>query len=108
MTTDRDPLDQMLDGLRSEALGDLPDGLEARIVADAEAVLATQVRPPSIWTRISEAIGGWPAAAGLVAAGLAGVWVGVSPPEGALALMGLGDGQAVDILGGSALFVEEG
>lgn len=37
---------------------------------------------PGLWAALRQALGGWPGMAGLAAACAAGVWLGVSPPEG--------------------------
>ncbi|WP_119840715.1 hypothetical protein [Pseudooceanicola algae] len=78
--------------------GSLPDTLTARILADAETALADRAtadraasgavdREPArqtglrgLWARILGAIGGAPALAGLAAATMAGVWIGITPP----------------------------
>ncbi|MBN7786175.1 hypothetical protein JYP51_14715 [Ponticoccus gilvus] len=39
-----------------------------------------------LWSGLRQALGGWPGLAGLAAACAAGVWLGVSPPEGMGAL----------------------
>lgn len=39
-----------------------------------------------LWAGLRQALGGWPGMAGLAAACAAGVWLGVSPPEGLDAL----------------------
>ena len=64
----------------------IPDALMARIVADAAAEtdrrtqMAARVEPVSVWRQIWQAVGGWPAIAGLSAATLTGVWIGLNPP----------------------------
>lgn len=55
----------------------MPDGLAARIVADAEAELP---RAP-LWTRIMSAVGGPAGLGGLVTATVVGFWIGVAPPD---------------------------
>ena len=109
MTSQRDELEDLLDDLAASGpphADRLPAALEARILADAESVLAQRPSPRGFWAAVSDLIGGWPAAAGLAAAGLCGVWIGVAPPEGALALMS-SDAETVDLLGVSTLFAEE-
>ena len=65
---------------------DVPDGLMARIMADAQAEtdrrvqIASAAAPKSVWAQILGAVGGWPALAGLSAATLTGVWIGLNPP----------------------------
>lgn len=87
--TERSGHDPVLDGLLAEARRDtapLSDDLFARIMADAADVRAAP-RPvalppprPSLLALLGAALGGWPAAAGLGTAALAGVWIGVAPP----------------------------
>jgi hypothetical protein len=60
--------------------------LMARVLADAAGIqtgFATAAVPaqPGLWARMMDAIGGWPAVSGLAAATVAGVWVGVAPPN---------------------------
>ena len=69
----------------------VPDGLMARIAADAARVqdewkqaawrAAPAVRVP-FWRQFPSVLGGTPAVGGLVAACAAGVWLGVAPPQG--------------------------
>ena len=88
MTQDSKDNDAGLDGLfarAAEAAPDLPEGLEARVIADAlrmQSDLAEPRRPHrrSTLSRILSNIGGWPAAGGLAAATCAGFWLGFSPP----------------------------
>lgn len=86
---------------RETAPAPSPD-LMARVMADAEAVQAQQgavagARPAAPragpWARLAQGLGGWPAMAGLGAAGLAGVWIGLSLPE---TLPGLPPGAGAD------------
>jgi len=81
------PNDDMLDDMFAQASAKSPapsDDLMARVLADAAAVQPGQSpiadKRPSLWSRISDAIGGWPAVSGLAAATVAGVWVGIAPP----------------------------
>lgn len=89
--SDRDltEIERLLGAVRVEPDPD-PDGaLYARIFADAEAAQPTATagtatagapvrgRLRRAWARL----GGWPAAGGLVAATLAGLWIGISAPE---------------------------
>ena len=88
MTNNRDT--DLLDGAFAAARSDAPapsDDLLDRIMMDADAVLhdagVTQTRPatrPSWREALFDAIGGWPSFGGLVAATVAGLWIGVSPP----------------------------
>lgn len=72
--------DAMLEDLFEKARAkppQMPDGLMARVLADA-----VQVQPdaPFSWRAIWQAWGGARGASGLVAATLVGVWLGVSHP----------------------------
>jgi hypothetical protein len=60
------------------------DALMARVLADAEALQPRSAPPPrsdGAWAEVWRLLGGWPAAAGLAAAGVAGLWIGAAPPE---------------------------
>ncbi|MFC7703080.1 dihydroorotate dehydrogenase [Plastorhodobacter daqingensis] len=80
-----------------------PD-LLGRILADAEAAQPRAPRPAgrSQWgpiarfRRVCESLGGWQAAGGLLAAALAGLWIGVSPPA---AFVGVTEGWAYGVWG---------
>lgn len=81
--------DRFLDGYFDDAKKSspaIPDALMARIVADAaaetdrRAQMRARVEPVSVWRQIWQAVGGWPAIAGLSAATLTGVWIGLNPP----------------------------
>lgn len=104
-----------------------PDAaLMARILADADreqpgrraapaapAALAARLSAGARLAAIMRALGGWPAMAGLAAATLAGVWIGVSPPEGLaeaarLVLSEAGDGVLVDLDPNAAFILPEG
>lgn len=87
----------------------------ARIVADADrfmpagpvaggAVAATR------WRDVLALLGGWPAVGGVVAAGVAGLWIGVAPPQLIdEAVSGLFGGTvAVDLTGLGDTFGVEG
>lgn len=99
--------DMMLDGLlaearrRDHALTPTVD-LLARVMADADAELAVApariVLPKrrGIWAGLMDVIGGPRAFGGLITAGLAGIWIGVS-----------GGAQVASYLGVSAISVTE-
>lgn len=62
------------------------EGLMDRIMMDADTVLAANITPQprptqSFGAMILDVIGGWPSFGGLAAATVAGVWIGVSPPD---------------------------
>lgn len=69
---------------RAQAPEPSPD-LLARVLADAEAAQAQPaarraVPRAGVWTRLAQGLGGWPGLAGLGAAGLAGLWIGLAMP----------------------------
>lgn len=115
-----DLLEQAFAAARAEA--PRPDAaLMARVLDDAARVQAE--RAPAergggagAGRRLGDllrAIGGWPALAGLAAAGLAGVWIGIDPPSllsGAVqaALGGDAGGYAVDLDPAAAFEIAEG
>lgn len=81
-----------LDQLFSEMQNSTPAPsaeLLARLTEDAEAVQTArhqEFQKPkpqkvSLWRSFTEAIGGWPAVAGLSLAGVTGIWLGAVPPE---------------------------
>ena len=83
----------------------VPDHLMAAVLRDAATLqprtgVAEAVRP-GIWAQFLDLIGGWPAAGGLAAAGVAGVWLGATLPAGleTAAATLLGQTQAIDLLG---------
>ncbi|WP_037309401.1 hypothetical protein [Ruegeria halocynthiae] len=61
----------------------LPDDLAVRVLTDAEAVRLERLRPPqrSHWARLLDNVAGWQGISGLVAAGVAGVWIGFAAPD---------------------------
>lgn len=75
-----DPDDGGLDDLLAEARRDRPPAaLVARVLADAEAARPGG-RREGMGRAILRAIGGWPSAAGLVAASAAGLVIGFAAP----------------------------
>lgn len=80
-----------LEALFNEARGAqdlrLPEDLTARILADAEQAASGREAPPRAprrragWGAFLASIGGIPALAGLAAATVAGIWIGVTPPD---------------------------
>lgn len=96
--SERDREDRFLDALldeerrvRSGADPEVSVDLMARVLADAERVqsgFATAALPRAappragLWAQIGAALGGWPAVAGLAAASVCGLWLGISPPQG--------------------------
>lgn len=107
---DFDGLDALL-GAARDAVPMPSDALLARVLDDAEQVQAgfVPVRPASrrasFWAQISAALGGWQGMAGLATAGIAGLWLGISPPEALpvldLAAYAMGtDSALVDVMPG--------
>lgn len=76
---------------QARSAGPVPSSdLMARVMSDAvqmqpaPATLApvrAQARKPGFIAQLMEALGGWPALAGLTTATVAGVWIGISPPD---------------------------
>ena len=87
-TTEEDRELRDLEAFFEAALDAEPDpseALMAKIMADADAVAdswAEDIQPArgGLIRGFLDAIGGWPAASGIVTAGLVGVVVGFSPP----------------------------
>lgn len=106
-----DEKDDMLDDILGKARRQTPqpdDALMARVLADAAQVAASRrrVRRPGYWAQWADALGGWPAVAGLAAATIAGIWVGVAPPASVenLAAAVLGDTVAVSFFALDTVF----
>ena len=89
MTDQKDLQESELDALFSAAADATPrpsSTLLARVSADAEAEIANAVvarpaRATGMFSRFISLIGGWPTAAGLASATLAGIWIGYAVPE---------------------------
>ena len=87
--TDADEREAALEPFFAAARADAPapsPELMARVLEAAgaeQARIATPAPVPraGLWARIRQGLGGWPAVAGLAAAGLAGVWIGLALPE---------------------------
>lgn len=80
-------LDELFSQARSQDVSPTPDFVE-RVLQDALDAQAAHVPaavptpPRASWLRqLLSAIGGWPAVAGLATAGVAGLWIGVNPPD---------------------------
>ena len=99
--------DEFLEDLFAQARKQDPhpsDALLARVLADADGVQvgmqpALTAAPNSLWVRILDALGGWPAVSGLAAATVAGVWIGVAPPSSVQDLTAslVGDEISIDL-----------
>lgn len=117
MTENKDQNPDMLGTLFSAAQEHRPEPsaeFMARMQAEALAVqpVAGLRDSESLWSRVRNAVGGWPGIAGLVATSIVGVWIGVSPPEGVLSLYDLQSAAmgalGVDPLSGFDLALLEG
>ncbi|MEL6683033.1 MAG: hypothetical protein AAFQ09_10370 [Pseudomonadota bacterium] len=105
-----DPNDDMLDDLLAEARRQAPtpsDALLARVIDDA--LPPPHKAPRQTWdfiTPLFDVIGGWPSAGGLVAATLAGLWLGIAPPAAVqdLAASALGTPVTVGIFSDELAF----
>ena len=89
MTDDDDKtvdLNAFFDAARAD-VPQMPGALADRMMADANrmqhgaARMARAQRGPGLLAQLAGALGGWYGAGGLVAAGAAGVWIGLAPPE---------------------------
>lgn len=109
--TDRDRVDHDLEGFFEAARRTAPEpspDLLARVLADAARAQARPQPPRPVrqavgggtrvprWRQFVDALGGWPAMAGLVSAGVAGLWLGVNPPD-ALSVLPLSGFGASDL-----------
>lgn len=89
MTDRKDLHETELDALFSAAADATPlpsSTLLERVAADAEAEIAVvprarPVRGAGVFSRFVSLIGGWPTAAGLASATIAGIWIGYAAPE---------------------------
>ncbi|GFE50321.1 hypothetical protein So717_20740 [Roseobacter cerasinus] len=79
MAKDR-AVDAALDAARASP-PPVPAHLMTRVLADAEAARPAVRDRSGFGVCVSELMGGWQGVGGLVAATLAGVWFGFSPPE---------------------------
>ena len=63
----------------------------AQQAAPAHPARQGQSRPRGMLRQLVDALGGWPAVAGLATAGVAGLWIGAFPPQAMAALFGAAD-----------------
>ncbi|MBW6505840.1 MAG: dihydroorotate dehydrogenase [Rhodobacteraceae bacterium] len=120
---DRKFAPQDLDVLFAQACSEVPDlppGLLARVLADADAELAARSRAApaprpvlrlGIMAELLALLGGWRAVSGLATATVAGVWIGFSGlsglPDAATALFGMAATEtlaSVNLLPGDDVF----
>lgn len=59
----------------------LQDALTTQAALSAEGAEAPASVAPGWWPSLLSAVGGWPSVAGLATAGVAGLWIGISPPD---------------------------
>lgn len=90
-------LDDLLETAARER--DVPPGLAARVLADAEQVQPRQQvrRKPAGRRSFLAALGGWQAMGGLALASCAGFWIGINPPAGLPDAGGLMLDQQVEV-----------
>lgn len=81
---DASDLDALFAQARTASADPSPDFmarvLEEALAAQPMAAPATVARPSRL-RQFLNAVGGWPAMAGLATAGVAGLWIGVNPPD---------------------------
>ncbi len=116
MTEDPDMLDDLFQTARRTPAEPSSD-LLARVQADALAMQPVRgaVLPApqtGLFMRLLGALGGWPAAAGLATATVAGLWIGMFPPDlvsdGLSQVLYGADTMTVDPLGGFDYVLLEG
>ncbi|MCM2560752.1 hypothetical protein M8756_03190 [Lutimaribacter sp. EGI FJ00015] len=108
---DDDKMNHGLDGFFDAARKTAPAPsaeLLARVLDDAQATQAAAgqvamasavVTPrPTRLRQLVDLLGGWPAMAGLATAGVAGLWLGISPPAALTGLSLAGFGEADPLL----------
>lgn len=85
-TDDTTDLDALFVTARQDG-AQMPNGLSARMMADAMQIQAELTAPVAVtrpsnrrWLHLRDLLGGWPGFGGLAAACAAGVWLGFAPP----------------------------
>lgn len=122
MTDDRNDapeLNSYFEAARADAPG-ADAAFLARVLADAETVQAGLAERAQKTARVPSrpglmavirALGGWPAAAGLSTATLAGLWIGIAPPDAlavtAQTMLSNDAGYALDPGPGAGFFATE-
>ncbi len=104
--TDGAGLDSFFAAARAEPPqpgGDFLARIEAQALAEqpaarADAPAVAGLRPAGVLRQLREALGGWAGMAGLATACAAGIWIGVSPPDGLTVFWG-GDAAALGTIG---------
>lgn len=110
MSTEQDPhlsdaaLEALFADVRDAAEPPVPDALMARVLADAQRLQPVMTAPVrhrtrgGWWRALFGAPGSPGTAAGLVAAGLAGVWIGfVQPLDLSSGLLGAASAETLDL-----------
>ncbi|MCR9157211.1 MAG: hypothetical protein NXH80_08190 [Rhodobacteraceae bacterium] len=106
MTQSKPPIDDPLAAAFANArqtTPPLPDGLMARVLADAEAEMPHPVRQP-FWRQVFGTLGGWPAVAGLAMTACVGVWAGGTLTDDLMFALTPLDEAALDIGPGLGAF----
>jgi hypothetical protein len=116
MDRDMDELDALFAASRSDHVA-VDGDLMTRVLADTAAAQPLVATPRACVSRrdrltraLQDLLGGWRPLGGMVAAGLAGLWVGIAPPAGieGLAARMIGTTQSVIFLPEADLsFLEE-
>ena len=82
--SDEKLLNDLFEDVKQETV-EPSDALMARVLADAAQLQPVKasaiVEAPSLWSRAITSIGGWGAMSGVAAAGVAGLWIGLTPPD---------------------------
>lgn len=98
--SDDKKLDALFGEVRSDPVEPSSD-IMARVLADAAAMqpvaAAQSVAKNPLGSRILSAIGGWPALSGVAAAGVAGLWIGLVPPDAVDVWMAEALGQSTEV-----------
>lgn len=108
--SDDDFLDDLFDMAQAH-VPDVPDHLMAQVLHDAQAVRQAQDTVPaaSLFAGFFDMIGGWPSVGGLAVAGVAGLWLGISPPAAVSSWTAdlFGTPVTVDLLGDTSDYFME-
>lgn len=97
-----DPLEAAFAAAR-QTTPPLPDGLLARVIADAAAQMPVSERQP-FWRLVFGTLGGWPAMAGLAMTACVGVWAGGALTDDLMVVLSPVDAAALDIGAGLGAF----
>jgi hypothetical protein len=106
MTQSKPPVDDPLEtafAAARQAPPPLPDGLLARVLADAAAHVPVTERQP-FWKQVVGALGGWPAMAGLAMTACVGVWAGGVLTDDLMTALSPVDAAGLDLGAGLGAF----